>query len=116
MDSRWSRGSQVESKATGRRPWRDAGLISQWEAGKTKPPLASLVLLSQVFDRPLTGLVGHGMAYPGELVEDERELTLLYVFRKVPPETRDFFIAMCRGAITTGNVVALPTPGIPKAS
>lgn len=106
----------MESKATGRRPWRDAGLISQWEAGKTKPPLASLVLLSQVFDRPLTGLVGHGMAYPGELVEDERELTLLYVFRKVPPETRDFFIAMCRGAITTGNVVALPTPGIPKAS
>lgn len=90
------------------------GVVSQWENNITRPKLSNMVMLSQVLDHPLTGMVGPDLAYPGELVEDVDELSLLYMFRNVAPETRLFLASLCRGAVSKGNVVALPAGPVTK--
>lgn len=99
---RWSQRDLA--KALGVSP----GAVGQWENGSTRPSFASLLDMAELFGASLTGLVGPGTSYPGELVEREDELLLLHAWRQLDPQHRAALGEMMRAAVAQRNVVALP--------
>ena len=72
--------------------------VAQWERGDTKPKLANLVDICNLFGVSIGGFVGPGSAYAGQLVDDPEEIALLAHWRAIPAEQRPLLLRMIEGA------------------
>ncbi len=86
------------------------GAVGQWESGATRPTFLNLLDMANLFRASVSGLVGPGTSYPGELIEREDELLLLHAWRQLDPQHRAALGEMIRGAVVQRNIVALPAP------
>jgi len=91
------------------------GAVSQWENGGGLT-IERLTALSRVFGASLQGVVGQGTDFPGEIVEREDELRLLYAYRSIAPDRRDFVLDMLSGGRSPqAPANATPTQDIRRA-
>jgi len=64
------------------------GLVAQWETGLKRPGFALFVDICNVFGLSVRGFTGPDGPYQGEIVDDPDEMTLLTLWRALPPEDR----------------------------
>lgn len=83
------------------------GAVSQWENGGGLT-MESLTTLSRVFGASLKGVVGKDTDFPGEMVEREDELRLLYAYRAIAPDRRAFVLDMLFGGRSTQDPANSP--------
>jgi transcriptional regulator with XRE-family HTH domain len=83
------------------------GAVSQWENGGGLT-MESLTTLSRVFGASLKGVVGKGTDFPGEMVEREDELRLLYAYRAIASDRQAFVLDMLFGGRSTQDPANSP--------
>lgn len=93
------------------------GLVGQWEARYSEPPLPRILDLCAAFGISAESVIGPGGPLHGQIVQDAEELALLRLWRRLKPDDRDLVLRMLRGAgLPVGEQSDEPDPPRKRAN